>query len=157
MTSEELRYEYSPGHDFCAGCWIPERELRYRRHNSQLELAHIIPRSRGGNNGQCVANVLMLCSSCHGAVHNSRYIPPENSKPWPELSEAHLIVFKDELVELDIPTIAHIAGWTWNHVESLMFMPIPEEIVEERYRWKPSYFYKKAGDHGTRKESGHAI
>ena len=139
MNNSELRELYSPDHDRCACCWIQDRDLRHNRINPELELAHIIPRSRGLKRGQCVENVLMLCSSCHEAVHG-QYGTKE--KRWPELCEDDLLLIKHEIGELNISVISKIAGWTENHVKDLTYnaLPLPLEIIHERQHWRPMHF-----------------
>ena len=135
-TQSDLRTEYAAWTvypDRCAICWIPTRRLQGLRHQWRLELAHIISRARGGHAGNVVGNVLFLCSSCHGAQHNSGYV--YDGTEWPDITVGHLVRAKLELGELDPEGIAGISGYTADHIWDVVQVSWPSEITAERLRW----------------------
>jgi len=132
----KLREEYAKWTthpDRCAICWIPTRRLMMR-FSSQLDLAHIISRARGGDAGNVVGNVLFLCSSCHGSQHMSGYT--FGGVKWPEIRARHLMKAKLELGELDKSELAGISGYMPGYILDLTKGLFPPEIISERQRWK---------------------
>ena len=134
-TQAELRAEYlawTVYPDRCAICWIPTRRLDLR-FNRSLELAHIISRARGGPAGNVVGNVLFLCSSCHGAQHQSGYV--YEGVEWPDIAVRHLFRAKLELGELSVHEIAETSGYTPLYILELTHTVWPRLIESERLRW----------------------
>ena len=132
----KLRAEYygwTTQPERCAICWIPSQRLAGLRFNDRLELAHIISRARGGDVGNVVGNTLFLCSSCHGAQHQSGY--NFNGAAWPDIKVRHLLRAKLELGELSIHDLAGISGYTPGYILDLTSGTLPGEIVSERLRW----------------------
>jgi len=121
----------------CALCWIPQDQCRLHRFYPDLHMAHIISRARGGQIGQCVGNVLFLCSSCHGANHECGYT--YDQVKWPEVSEALLIRVKDDMCEFDPAILASIGGKTAEWYDSQRHEAIPELISAERKKWHIQY------------------
>ena len=134
-TQSDLRAEYTSWTVYparCAICWIPTRRLELR-FNRSLELAHLISRARGGLAGNVVGNVLLLCSSCHGAQHQSGYT--HEGVPWPDIRMSHLLRAKLEIGELSILDTAKIAGYEAQYILDLTRIAWPEAITAERLRW----------------------
>ena len=134
-TQSDLRSEYESWTvypDRCAICWIPTHRLELR-FNRSLELAHIISRARGGHAGNVVGNVLFLCSSCHGAQHQTGYT--YDGVSWPDILVGHLLRAKRDLGELFAPQLSVISGYTARHVLEQTRASWPEAITAERLRW----------------------
>ena len=135
-TQADLRAEYMAWThypDRCAICWIPTRRLDLRFNGMSLELAHIISRARGGDAGNVVGNVLLLCSSCHGAQHQSGYT--YDGVQWPDIADRQLLRAKKELRELDVRELAEISGYTGAHIQELTYAVWPRLIESARLRW----------------------
>ena len=137
MTQAELRAKYlawTTQPNRCAICHIPVWQLASYRYHAQLELAHIISRARAGKAGNVVGNVLMLCSSCHGAQHQTHYT--HDDEQWPELDYGHLLRAKLELGELSLHLIASISGYTDRYILERSRISWPVKITSEWIRWE---------------------
>ena len=137
MTNSELRRVYligSPSVSRCVICWIPAWELEGNRWPSALDLAHIIPRSRGGKRGQCVDNVVMLCANCHGSQHRGRL--RVGNGYWPDVSEGMLMRAKEEIGEMDEVKLAEIAATSPEWVRWQIDGASVAAFDGERERWR---------------------
>jgi len=112
----------------CAICWIPTHCLPLNRWPPALELAHIVPRSRGFNAGQVIGNVLLLCASCHHAQHNGGEL-------WPEVTEGTLLLAKEEYGELDVEEVARIDHVTPAAIRDRMAAASLDQFRDERKKW----------------------
>lgn len=97
-------------------------------------MAHIFSRSKAGKKGDCVENVLLLCSTCHGAHHNTDYIY-EGIK-WPDIDLCLLLKVKLEMNEMNLDQLALVSGFQPRFISHLAKVKFPKQITSERMRWK---------------------
>jgi|GEM_PF-5581650 len=88
--SRALLEAYALGHDRCAICWF-----RKYRPGRSMQIHHIT--GRFGRQCHDHRNLILLCDTCHHAVHNR--VPP----PFNGLSNAHVLTAKlEEDGDLDL-------------------------------------------------------
>ena len=137
MTNSKLREAYfrqATSVSRCAVCWIPIWNLVGNRWPSALELAHIIPRSRGGKRGQCIHNVILLCSYCHGSQHRGHLVV--DGERWPDVTEGMLMRAKEELGEMDEVKLGAIASTSPEWVRWKIDSASMDGFEAERERWR---------------------
>lgn len=119
MSKEEgkkLLASYAETHDRCAIChW---RKYRPGRH---MELHHIV--GRFGATPHDHRGLVMLCNTCHWAVHNR--VPP----PFDGLANCHVLTAKEEEDGLDLEYLAGCRRRKWLGYDP---EPIPEAYMDER-------------------------
>ena len=82
-SSKKLLSEYAENHSRCALC-----HFRKYRPGRRMELHHIV--GRYGKERHDHRNLIMLCNTCHWALHNS--VPP----PFDNLENSHILTAKQE-------------------------------------------------------------
>jgi hypothetical protein len=140
MKLGQLRIEYqlySASPHRCAVCHIPAEQLPGNRYLTELQLAHIVPRSHSSQ-ANCVENVLMLCCCCHDGQHRGSF--HFNDQLWPSLDMGVLVRAKTELGELNTAVLAALDGRRPAYFAELAKTPLPQKIWIERTRWGPSHY-----------------
>lgn len=123
----EVCDEYRRTHLECACCWIPAHTTRGRRFPEGLQLAHVCG---GAGRHDRPANILMLCADCHTDQHGGHAA---------DFGHGHLLLFKAELGELDIPALCEIALRPATYFQQFLDeLTIPERYLKERQRWRPA-------------------
>lgn len=115
--AKRLLSSYAEEHDRCAICHF--RKYRPGRH---MEIHHIV--GRFGKTPHDHRGLIMLCNTCHWAVHN--HVPP----PFDGLGPAHVLTAKaEEDGEVDLEYLA-----SCRRKKHLGFdpEPIPAAYLEER-------------------------
>ena len=114
---KKLLQEYAESHDRCAICHF--RKYRPGRH---MELHHVV--GRYGKTPHDHRNLIMLCNTCHWAIHN--LVPP----PFDGLSNSHILSAKqEEDGEVDLEFLA-----SCRRRKQLGYdpEPIPQAYLDER-------------------------
>ena len=115
-------------------CWIPSGRCAQFRFNPSLEMAHMFSRGKAGRAADCLENVLLLCSTCHGSHHQSDYI--HDGIKWPNIDLCLLLKVKLEMNELNLDQLVLISGFQPRFIKHLTQVKFPEQITAERMRWK---------------------
>lgn len=114
----QLLADYAESHDRCAVC-----HFRKYRPGRNMELHHIV--GRYGKTPHDHRNLVMLCNTCHWALHN--HVPP----PFDTLEACHILTAKqeeDEEVDLEF-----LAGCRRRKHLGYEPEPIPKAYLEERF------------------------
>lgn len=117
-ADRKLLGEYAEGHMRCAICHY--RKYRPGRH---MELHHIV--GRYGKAKHDHRNLIMLCNTCHWAVHNR--VPP----PFDGLSNCHVLAAKQE-EDPDLFDPEFLASLRRKKHLGYDPEPIPDAYLEER-------------------------
>ena len=114
---KKLLHEYAESHDRCAICHF--RKYRPGRH---MELHHVV--GRYGKAPHDHRNLIMLCNTCHWAIHN--IVPP----PFDGLSNSHILSAKqEEDGEVDLEFLASCRRRKHLGYDP---EPIPQAYLDER-------------------------
>lgn len=114
---KKLLQEYAESHDRCAICHF--RKYRPGRH---MELHHVV--GRYGKTPHDHRNLILLCNTCHWAIHN--LVPP----PFDGLSNSHILTAKqEEDGEVDLEFLASCRRRKHLGYDP---EPIPQAYLDER-------------------------
>jgi hypothetical protein len=114
---QKLLQEYAESHDRCAIC-----HFRKYRPGRNMELHHVV--GRYGKTPHDHRNLIMLCNTCHWAIHN--IVPP----PFDGLSNSHILTAKEEEDgEVDLEFLASCRRRKHLGYDP---EPIPPAYLEER-------------------------
>ena len=136
-SQAQLRGEYTEWTtqpDRCAMCWIPSGRCAQFRFNPALEMAHIFSRGKAGKKADCIENVILLCSTCHGAHYSTAYV--YNDILWPNIDTCLLLKVKLELNEMNLDQLTIVSGFQPRFIKHLTQVAFPKQITSERMRWK---------------------
>jgi hypothetical protein len=113
----QLLADYAESHDRCAVC-----HFRKHRPGRNMELHHIV--GRYGKTPHDHRGLIMLCNTCHWALHN--HVPP----PFDGLEACHILTAKAE--EDGDADLEYLAGC--RRRKHLGYEPesIPKAYLEER-------------------------
>lgn len=115
--ARKLLSEYAESHSRCAIC-----HFRKYRPGRRMELHHIA--GRGGPSPHDHRGLIMLCNTCHWAVHNR--VPP----PFDGLGPAHILTAKqEEDGEVDLEYLASCRRKLHLGFDP---EPIPQAYLDER-------------------------
>jgi hypothetical protein len=115
--ARRLLASYAESHDRCAIC-----HFRKYRPGRRMEIHHIV--GRFGPTPHNHRGLVMLCNTCHHAVHNR--VPP----PFDGLKNAHVLTAKEE--EDGEVDLVYLAGCRRKKHLGYDPEPIPKAYLDER-------------------------
>lgn len=114
---KKLLQEYAESHDRCAIC-----HFRKYRPGRNMEIHHVV--GRYGKTPHDHRNLILLCNTCHWAIHN--LVPP----PFDGLSNSHILTAKqEEDGEVDLEYLASCRRRKHLGYDP---EPIPQAYLDER-------------------------